>query len=224
MARVQEAPKPEEVPTPTQGLNAKIDGLRVTTWIWIGVVIAVVVLGFGAWWTYVLDRDTVRMDLAGGGMGAGMAGMAPADAPRFPAVAGFYEDKEILFIHTEASDADVASMLTDMMASPVITVPELADVPDSALADVYVFTNGVKPEDAQGPLGFQPDVFDSAPGEDDYSPLRSVLLVTWEEGTEPRLLKSSAEIERAVEQGEISVEEPGAVVNIPFLTWPDGRR
>lgn len=73
-------------------------------------------------------------------------------------------------------------------------------------------------------MGFQADVFDSAPGDDDYSPLRSVLLVTWDEGAEPRLLRSAAEIERALAVAEITVEEPGAVVNIPFLTWPGGER
>lgn len=217
MAGAQQAPAPEDVRSPSEGLNAEMDGLRVKTWISLGVAIAVVVLGFGAWWTYGLDRGI-------GGMGGGMAGMAPDDAPRFPAVTGFYEGEDIFFIHTEASDPKVADMLTEMMGSPVITVPGLADVPDSALSDVYVFTNGVQPEDAQGPLGFQPDVFDSAPGDDGYSPLRSVLLATWEEGAEPRLLGSSAEVEQAVAQGEISVEESGSIVNIPFLTWPGGRR
>lgn len=224
MAQTQEAWAPEDVRAPTEGLNAELEGLRVKTWVGIGGAIAVVVLGFGAWWTYVLDRDTPGMDAAQSDMGGQMGGMAAADAPRFPPVTGFYEGEEILFVHTEASDPNVADMLTAMMGSPVITVPELADVSDSALGDVYVFTNGVTPANAQGPMGFQPDVFDSAPGDDAYSPLRSVVLVTWEDTAEPRLLKSAAEVEEGVALREITLEKPGAVVNIPFLKWPGGER
>jgi hypothetical protein len=224
MAQTQKAPTPNDVRGPTEGLDDKMDGLGVKTWIWIGVAIAGVVLGFGAWWTYALDRGTPGMDAAQGDMGGRMGGTGATDAPRFPAVTGFYAGEEILFIHTETSDSKVADMLTGMMGSPVITVPELADVPESALSGVYVFTNGVEPEDAQGPMGFQPDVFDSAPGDDDYSPLRSVLLVTWKDGAEPRVLQSAAEVEQVLARGEITVEEAGAVVNMPFLTWPGGER
>lgn len=59
-----------------------------------------------------------------------------------PLVAGIYEDGEILFIHTEASDQGVATMLTEMMGGPVVVlVPELAAAPTELLAKVYVFTN-----------------------------------------------------------------------------------
>lgn len=54
-------------------------------------------------------------------------------------------------------------MLTEMMGSPVIVVRSLADVADSALADVFVFANGVQPDDEmeRGPFAFQADVFDT---------------------------------------------------------------
>ena len=41
-----------------------------------------------------------------------------------------------------------------MMKSPVIFVPSLAKMPADALAQVYVFTNGVA---GKGPFGFQSD-------------------------------------------------------------------
>lgn len=213
-----------EIGSVGEGLDATMDGLRIKTWISIGIAIAIVVVGFGAWWTYALDRGTANMDTAREGESGQMGGVDGANGPRFPPVTGFYDGEAILFVHTEASDREVADMLTGMMGSPVVTVPALAEVPDQALSNVYVFTNGVEPEDVRGPMGFQADVFDSAPGDDDYSPLRSVLLVTWDEGAEPRLLRSAAEIERALAVAEITVEEPGAVVNIPFLTWPGGER
>ncbi len=160
-------------------------------------------------------------------MASPMAGMGPmrADAPTVPPVTGYAEGEEILFVHTEASDPDLAERLTEMMGgSPVLVVPALADVPESALADVYVFTNGVMPEGAMGPLGFQPDVFDNPPGTDGYSPLRAVNLVTWDDEQNARVLRSADEVLAAAEAGEVTIEQPGVVVNMPFLTWPGGQR
>jgi hypothetical protein len=89
------------------------------------------------------------------------------------------------------------------------------------LAPVYVFTNGVE---GMGPLGFQPDVFDNPPGSAGYTPLRSVRLVTWVEGAEPQLLTAAADVLAAESAGEVTIETPGVVVNMPFVTWPDGER
>lgn len=219
-------PLDEQTPGRFDWLDTVIDGRSVRFWIAVALAITAVVLGIGAFDTYGLDRDTAgmtasRQDIGGqatGGMGAA------ADAPRFPPVTGLYEGEQVLFVHTEASDPKVADLLTGMMGSPVITVPELARVPVSALGDVYVFTNGVKPQDARGPMGFQADVFDSAPGDDGYTPLRTIKLVKWNAGVEAELLTSEAEVEDALARGAITVGEPGVVVNMPFVTWPRGQR
>lgn len=138
-----------------------------------------------------------------------------------PPVKAYLDGKEIRFIHTEASDPKVAELLTRMMGSPVLFVPELAKAPESIVAPVYVFKNGVK---GGGPFGFQPDVFDNPPGTSGYSPLRSVQLVTWKDERRARELRSAAEIREAERKGEIAIEKPGIVVNMPLLTWPGGRR
>jgi len=138
-----------------------------------------------------------------------------------PPVKGYTEGKEIKFIHTEASDAKVAGLLTDMMGSPVLVVPSLAQAPKEMLANVYVFKNGVRGE---GPFGFQPDIFDNPPGKDGYRPLRSVNLVTWKGERAARELKSAAEVKAAADKDEVMIERPGVVVNMPLLTWPGGRR
>jgi len=154
-----------------------------------------------------------------GGMDTG--GMTVRSAT-VPPVKGYLNGEEIRFIHTEASDAKVADMLTMMMNSPVITVPALAQVPESALAPVYVFTNGMR---GDGPFGFQPDVFDAPPGSGQYSPLRKLHLVTWRQESQVRLLKSAAEVEAARANEELTIiERPGVVVNMPILTWPGGHR
>ena len=139
-----------------------------------------------------------------------------------PLVGGIYEDGEVLFVHTETSDPDVATMLTEMMGGPeVVLVPELAAAPPELLATVYVFTNGIS---GHGPFGFQSDIFDSVPGDEGYSPLRNVLLVEWNEDATPRELRSVAEVEAAQIANEVSVTEPGIVVNFPVLVWPGGSR
>jgi len=138
-----------------------------------------------------------------------------------PPIKGYMEGKEIRFIHTEASDAKVAELLTDMMGSPVLVVPSLAQAPSATLSNVYVFTNGIRGE---GPFRFQPDVFDNPPGTAGYSPLRALNLVTWKEEQLARKLKSAAEVEGAMEKGEVTIKQPGVVVNMPMLTWPGGRR
>ncbi len=154
-----------------------------------------------------------------GGMG-GMEGAMPSK-DLVPPVRGLYKGEELFFIHTEASDPEVANLLTMMMGPKVLLLPSLTQVPDSVLANVYVFTNGVK---GGGPFGFQPDVFDSVPGDSGYSPLRSIYLVAWEEGTTARELGSVEEIKAAESKGDVTIQRPDIVVNMPMLTWPGGQR
>ena len=144
----------------------------------------------------------------------------PAKA-ELPAGKAYAEGKEIYFVHTEASDAGVAEKLSAMMKSPVMLVPSLADVPDEALSNVYVFTNGVE---GSGPFGFQADVFDNPPGTDGYTPLRRLNVITWEEGSTSRELKSVAEVLEAESNGELGIERPGVVINMPFVVWDGGQR
>lgn len=138
-----------------------------------------------------------------------------------PPVKGYYAGEEILFIHTEASDPQVAHMLTTMMGPQVVLVPRLAEVPKSLLANLYVFTNGIQ---GGGPFGFQPDVFDAVPGDEGYSPLRAINLVAWQEGVTARELRSVEEVEAAESKREVTIKHPGIVVNMPVLTWPGGHR
>jgi hypothetical protein len=142
-------------------------------------------------------------------------------APSVPQGRAFAEGQEILFIHTEVSDAGVAEKLTAMMKSPVLTVPSLAQAPAEMLAKVYVFANGLK---GKGPLGFQPDVFDNPPGAEGYRPLRDLHLVTWKNEGAARELKSAAQVLEAEKTGELTIERPGIVINMPFISWPGGQR
>ncbi len=138
-----------------------------------------------------------------------------------PMAMAYYTGEVVYFIHPEASDAGVADVLTKMMGPDVLTVPSLAKIPAELLGNAYVFTNGIE---GMGPLGFQPDVFDSAPGDEGYTPLRAINLVTWQDGKKPRELKSVADIQSAADSGELVIEKPGVVVNMPILVWGKNTR
>jgi hypothetical protein len=138
-----------------------------------------------------------------------------------PAGKAYAEGKEIYFTHTEASDAGIAEKLTNMMKSPVIFVPALATVPESSLANVYVFENGLT---GKGPLGYQADVFNNPPGTEGYSPLRQIILTKWVEGAKVTELKSEVEILQAEKDGNLNTTKSGIVVNMPFLVWDGGKR
>ena len=147
-------------------------------------------------------------------------GEQPATA-QLPAGKAYAEGKEIYFVHTEVSDPETAKLLTKMMASPVLLVPGLANTPESSLANVYVFENGLE---GKGPLGFQPDVFDNPPSSADYSPLRRLNVVTWADPGKARLLTSAADVLAAKSAGEVTIAQPGVVVNMPFVVWDGGKR
>jgi hypothetical protein len=139
-----------------------------------------------------------------------------------PPIDGYMEGQKVRFIHTEASNPEVAALLTRMKGSPVLLVPSLAKVPPETLAEVYVFTNGVRGE---GPFKFQPDVLDAPPGAAGYSPLRDVVLVSWVKPDEARELKSARDVQDALARQQIETKRPGVVVNMPMITWPpDGHR
>jgi hypothetical protein len=149
------------------------------------------------------------------------SGTSSANFAEIPAGKAYVNGETIFFAHTEVSDPDVAEVLTQMMNSPVLVVPGLASVPNSALGQVYVFKNGVP---GTGPLKFQADVFPNQPGDEGYSPLRKIVFVSWAAESQAKELKSEQEIKTLVEQGTLMLEESDIVVNMPFMTWAGGQR
>lgn len=153
--------------------------------------------------------------------GCNAQAQSTGDFASVPAGKAYAEGNEIYFTHTEASDPAIAEKLTNMMKSPVLFVPSLAQVPEEALANVYVFENGIK---GKGPLGFQPDVFNNPPGTEGYTPLRQIILVKWAEGVSSVELKSEADILQSEANGEVTIQKTGIVVNMPFVIWDGGKR
>ena len=144
----------------------------------------------------------------------------PAKA-ELPVDKGYAEGSEIYFTHTEVSDAKLAEKMGTGMQSPVLYVPALAQVTDHALANVYVFTNGVS---GASMSGLQPSVFDNPPDTEGYTPLRRLNMVSWVDETNARELKTAAEVLEAAEAGELTIQQPGVVINMPFVVWDGGQR
>ena len=136
-----------------------------------------------------------------------------------PLVRGFADGNEVFYITTEVSDEKLANYLTNLTNSRVVYTPALKYAPPQSLANIYEFTNGFK---GSGPEGFQPNIADSQPGDNNYSPLWKVNLVTWNNGTTPRELTSEDDIVNAVKNKEITIKPTEIIVNCPFVQWKDG--
>jgi hypothetical protein len=76
------------------------------------------------------------------------------------------------------------------------------------VAPIWAFMNG-----APGQL----NIIDTVPGQASYTPLWAVNMVTWKEESEARVLRSAAQVRRALASGEVTISRPGIVVNCPVL-------
>jgi hypothetical protein len=74
-----------------------------------------------------------------------------------------------------------------------------------ATGRVNVFMGGIE---GSGPMGGQPSVFDSSAGDPAWSPYWDHMTYVWEDGVDPRVLTTEAEIHEARDAGELD-EFPG---------------
>jgi len=133
-----------------------------------------------------------------------------------PLVKGLFDGKDVFYITTEASDSKIANGLTTFTNFPVTFAPALGKSPTTSLANIYAFKNGIK---GGGVLGFQPNVVDSIPGQQNYSPLWKVNLVEWKDTTTATVLGSESQIMNAFNAGKITITPTTIVVNCPIVQW-----
>lgn len=146
-------------------------------------------------------------------------GPASAERAHLPLLRGWFDGKEVLYVTTDASDAEVAR---EHLANHV---PQLAH----ALADVPTATSGSRRPGATsrvyGSTNFrQPSVFASAPepmGHANrsaaYSPLWQLVKVTWREPLQARVLRSEEEVLDAADKGFVVLEVTRVVLNCPIV-------
>ena len=148
--------------------------------------------------------------------------LARANVPaEIPLHTGLYNGEELLYIITDTNGEKHAELITKKQKWKVEIAPPLSDVPESALAKVYMFTNGIG---GDGIHDHQHEVFSSTPAEtEEYSALRSVSHVEWKLGQNPEILDSEEKILDAQEAGRVKIEETEAVINMPQIKWPEGQ-
>ncbi|MDD5035647.1 MAG: hypothetical protein PHE55_12905 [Methylococcaceae bacterium] len=139
----------------------------------------------------------------------------PMPTVELPLVKGWFDGKPVLYLQTEASDADVAK------AQGVNYVPRLANAissQPSSVDDIYVVTNFTQSNIiASAPIPTGP-TNQSA----DYSPLWQVTTVTWKTPSMAHTLMSEQEVMDAQAAGLVSLEQTQIVVNCPVVYSPDG--
>lgn len=126
-------------------------------------------------------------------------------------------------------------IVTDTSAAPMAPMMRIAASPRTApltkagaTAKILVFGNGIK---GPGPMGFQPSIVDSLPGNPVWSPLWDHFTFTWNDGKTPRVVRDQKALLRTEEAGDVR-RWPGTpdtngqpfVVNCPVpvtapMTW-----
>ena len=134
---------------------------------------------------------------------------------------GIFNSNSTFYIITDSSDKDLAELITEKQGWKVELAPPLANTPEPSLQKIFVFTNGIT---GDGIYGFQSDVFSSTPAQElEYSPLSSVVEVTWKKGQNKIIFDSTEEILEAKEGGRIEFKETDIVINTPHIIWPEGQ-
>jgi len=178
--------------------------------------------------TFLVENKIIQIEMANQSMEMMSQGMMKQNMPFnvdvpviMPMIDGYYKGNKVYFVHTEVSDSAMAEMMSKMINFPTLHVPELKNIPEDQMGRVYVFTNGVPGSEPYGggPFMFQIDVFDSIPGQKEYSQFRIPYLVTWNNDTKPRILNSESAILKAESDGKVTIEKSNLVVNVPMITW-----
>lgn len=129
---------------------------------------------------------------------------------------GYVDGVTVSYIVTNTSDNKTAVSITESQGHEINFAPLLASIPNQYLQQGYDFLNGVKGE---GPFGFQLPVGTSLPGDSDYSPLIHLNFVNWTDTTKAKILKSTEEIDKALQEGDIQTTPSGIIINNPAVGY-----
>jgi hypothetical protein len=125
------------------------------------------------------------------------------------------DGRTIYYIVTDATPEMPANMM-GVVSSP--TSAKL--IANSAAVDLFQFTNGIQ---GSGPLGFQPGVASSALGDQTYSPMWRIFLISWKDPASAKLLETRADIDAIQKAGLVDIGIAGPmvgadhIVNCPFI-------
>ena len=131
-----------------------------------------------------------------------------------PVEKGFVNGNISYFISTDASEEMIVSSVTNTTKFDVNYAPTLGDTPQISRQQGFVFTNGVI---GNGTFENQLPVATAASGDEGYSPLFEINYVKWNNDSQPRILKSAAEIMDAQSKDELSIQKSNIVINSPAV-------
>ena len=131
-----------------------------------------------------------------------------------PVEKGFVNGNISYFISTDASEEMIVSSVKNTTGFDVNYAPTLGDTPQISRQQGFVFTNGVI---GNGTFEHQLPVATAASGDEGYSPLFEINYVKWNNDSQPRILKSAAEITDAQSKGELSIQKSNIVINSPAV-------
>ena len=145
--------------------------------------------------------------------------VAPPNAAQLPLQRAWFEGRAVLYVTTDASDAEVAAAKGANFVPRLKNLLPKAGVPGAShLERVYTFVNAK-----------QPTVFPSVPHASGaartdaaYTPLWRMVHVAWLPGRSARELKSEEQILQAQEQGDLALTVTDVVLNCPVLAVGDG--
>ena len=124
------------------------------------------------------------------------------------------DGRTIYYIVTDATPSGPAGMMG------VVSVTSSASlIANSAAVDLFQFRNGLE---GIGPLGFQPGIAASAPGDVNYSPMWRIFMIGWDNPDEAQLLETIDDMNVYREAGLISIGiarpmDSDHIVNCPFI-------
>ncbi len=124
------------------------------------------------------------------------------------------DGRTIYYIVTDATPSGPAGMMG------VVSAPTSASlIANSAAVDLFQFKNGLT---GTGPLGFQPGIAASAPGDVNYSPMWRVFMIGWDNPDEAQLLETIDDMNAYREAGLINIGiarpmDSDHIVNCPFI-------
>ena len=131
-----------------------------------------------------------------------------------PVQKGYVNGNISYFISTDASEESIVSSVTNSTKFKINLASTLSDTSEVSRQQGYVFINGVM---GNGTFEHQLPVASASGGDEGYSPLFQINYVTWNNESQPRVLKSAAEILDAQSKGELTIEKSNIVINSPAV-------
>ena len=131
-----------------------------------------------------------------------------------PVEKGYVNGNLSYFISTDASEEMIVSSVTNTTKFDVNYAPTLSNTTEIARQQGFVFTNGIL---GNGTFEHQLPVASATSGDEGYSPLFEINYVKWNNESQARILKSTADIMDAQSNGELSIEKSNVVINSPAV-------